>query len=131
VRNGFESQKRGTRRRKLVDLKFVGALPYEEPLQHYGFPVRYPGRVHDETALEVVSTIGVMQVVSTHFLRPTILEIKIEFVGSGPRRSPTWTIARPKHVTSLLQGLLSLGPPFFVLALGHLVAILGEGCLGI
>jgi hypothetical protein len=42
---------------KPVDLKFVGALPCEEPLQHYRFSVRYPGRVHDETALEVMSTI--------------------------------------------------------------------------
>jgi hypothetical protein len=55
-----ESETKGSWDKKLVDLKFVGALSRGEPLQHYVFRVRYPGRVHDETALEImpVSAVG-------------------------------------------------------------------------
>jgi len=50
----------------LVNLEFIGTLPCGETLQHDVFPVRHPGRIHDETVLEAMSAIEGRKVVHTH-----------------------------------------------------------------
>jgi hypothetical protein len=49
-----------------------------------------------------------------HPLWLPVLEVKVTFVGSGPRGLPVGVVAGSKHVASILEGFLSLRPPFLI-----------------
>jgi hypothetical protein len=41
-----------------------------------------------------------------------IFKVKVRFTGSSPRELPVREVARPKHIASLFESLLSIRPPY-------------------